>query len=175
MKPEAVLLKAAQKLDEEALLAIYDLYAPEIYKYTLRLSKDLVEADNITGEVFARLLEEFASGKGPRANLRSYLHQIAYDLILNRSKSNQPLRLEITEEAVLDLLVEGLTDKQIALGLGKTEGTIRKYVSSILGMLRASNRKQIAFYSKRRLAYETLSGNPSTDAPPPKKKKGKRK
>ena len=65
------LLKAAQKLDEDALTTIFDSYAPAIYKYALRLCHDPIEADNIVGDVFSQLLEQFAGGKGPRTNLRS--------------------------------------------------------------------------------------------------------
>ena len=59
MKEGINLLKAAQKLDEEALTAIFDQFAPAIYKYTLRLCHDQIVADNIVGDVFAQLLEQF--------------------------------------------------------------------------------------------------------------------
>jgi len=83
------LLKAAQKLDEEALTAIFDQFAPAIYKYTLRLCHDQIVADNIVGDVFAQLLEQFGQGKGPRTNLRSYLYQTAYHLVVDRSRDSQ--------------------------------------------------------------------------------------
>lgn len=92
------LLKAAQKLDEEALTAIFDTYAPAIYKYALRLCHDPIEADNIVGDVFSQLLEQFANGKGPRTNLRSYLYQTAYHLVVDRSRDNKhtaPLEVAI--------------------------------------------------------------------------------
>jgi RNA polymerase sigma-70 factor (ECF subfamily) len=90
VKPEGInLLKAAQKLDEEALTAIFDQFAPAIYKYTLRLCHDQIVADNIVGDVFAQLLEQFGQGKGPRTNLRSYLYQTAYHLVVDRSRDNQ--------------------------------------------------------------------------------------
>jgi len=92
------LLKAAQKLDEEALTAIFDEFAPAIYKYALRLCHDAIEADNIVGDVFSQLLEQFASGKGPRTNLRSYLYQTAYHLVVDRSRINKhtaPLEIAV--------------------------------------------------------------------------------
>ena len=89
MKEGVNLLKAAQKLDEEALTAIFDQFAPAIYKYTLRLCHDQIVADNIVGDVFAQLLEQFGQGKGPRTNLRSYLYQTAYHLVVDRSRDNQ--------------------------------------------------------------------------------------
>lgn len=89
MKEGVSLLKAAQKLDEEALTSIFDQFAPAIYKYTLRLCHDPIVADNIVGDVFSQLLEQFAAGKGPRTNLRSYLYQTAYHLVVDRSRDNQ--------------------------------------------------------------------------------------
>src|SRR6188474_969545 len=89
MRDGVGLLKAAKNLDEEALTAIFDQFAPAIYKYTLRLCHDQIVADNVVGDVFAQLLEQFAAGKGPRTNLRSYLYQTAYHLVVDRSRYNQ--------------------------------------------------------------------------------------
>ncbi len=89
MKEGVALLKAAQKLDEEALTAIFDQFAPAIYKYTLRLCHDPITADNIVGDVFAQLLEQFGMGRGPRTNLRSYLYQTAYHLVVDGSRERQ--------------------------------------------------------------------------------------
>ena len=83
------LLKAAQKLDEDALTKIFDEYAPAIYKYALRLCHDPIEADNIVGDVFSQLLEQFAAGKGQQTNLRSYLYQTAYHLVVDKSRDNK--------------------------------------------------------------------------------------
>lgn len=98
VKDGVSLLKAAQKLDEEALTAIFDEFAPAIYKYALRLCHDAIEADNVVGDVFSQLLEQFAAGKGPRTNLRSYLYQTAYHLVVDRSRENKhtaPLEIAI--------------------------------------------------------------------------------
>jgi RNA polymerase sigma-70 factor (ECF subfamily) len=116
MKDPAALLKAAQKLDEEALNIIFDQFAPAIYKYSLRLTNDPVVADNIVGDVFAQLLEEFGAGKGPRVNLRSYLYQTAYGLFIKHSqdnhyraqaRSNNPFEREILIPA------EAVTEEQV--------------------------------------------------------------
>lgn len=89
MTDSVTLLKAAQQLDEVALTTIFDEFAPAIYKYALRLCRDPIEADNIVGDVFSQLLEQFAGGKGPRTNLRSYLYQTAYHLVVDRSRVNK--------------------------------------------------------------------------------------
>ncbi len=99
MIDESARLKAARKLDHQALTEIFDLYAPALYKYALRLCQDPVQADHVVGDVFARLLEQLADGGGPRINLRSYLYQIAYHILVDRSNvSYQTIPLEEAAE-----------------------------------------------------------------------------
>ena len=89
MKDEFEILAAANSLDQDALAAIFDEYAPAIYKYLLRLGVYPQEADQIVGDVFARLLDKLAEGKGPRSNLRSYLFQIAYHLAVDHARERR--------------------------------------------------------------------------------------
>ncbi|MBK9925924.1 MAG: sigma-70 family RNA polymerase sigma factor [Anaerolineales bacterium] len=134
IKDGVTLLKAAQKLDEDALTTIFDEFAPAIYKYALRLCHDPIDADNIVGDVFSQLLEQFANGKGPRTNLRSYLYQTAYHLVVDRSRDNKhtaplevavniqerartvPTATQIEERVLMEALVSAmnseLTDDQ---------------------------------------------------------------
>ena len=83
------LLLAAKQLDQEALQTIFDSYSTPIYNYALRLCEDGVEADNIVGDVFALLFEQLAKGKGPETNIRSYLYQTAYRLIIDHSRERR--------------------------------------------------------------------------------------
>ncbi len=89
MKGEPAAKTAAGSLDQEALIVAFDEYAPAIYKYLLRLGINPQEADQIVGDVFARLLDKFVEGKGPRENLRSYLFQIAYHLVVDHARERQ--------------------------------------------------------------------------------------
>jgi RNA polymerase sigma-70 factor (ECF subfamily) len=87
METELSLLNAARKMDKEALVKIFDLYASPLYNYILRLCGDPSLADHIVGDVFARLLEHLAVGKGPTSNLRSYLYETAYHLMIDEARS----------------------------------------------------------------------------------------
>jgi len=73
----------------EALVKIFDLYSSALYGYALRLCGDPVMADHVVGDVFAKLLEQFSVGNGPSANLRSYLYEIAYHLIVDEIRNSQ--------------------------------------------------------------------------------------
>lgn len=86
MKDDPALLKAARRLDKQALAAIFDVHAPAIYKYVLRMCQDPIEADNIVGDVFVKLMEQLAAGQGPVTNLRSYLFKMAYHLVVDQSR-----------------------------------------------------------------------------------------
>lgn len=88
MEVDVALLEAARNMEEEALVTIFDLYSTPLYNYALRLCNDPVAADNIVGDVFAKFLDQLAVGKGPNSNLRSYLYQTTYHLIVDAARSS---------------------------------------------------------------------------------------
>jgi RNA polymerase sigma-70 factor, ECF subfamily len=122
---EVKLLKAASKFDQEALRIIFDSYSPAVYKYALRLCRDTIEADNVVGDVFALLLEQLANGKGPNTNLRSYLFQITYHVIVNQARDRRhttqlevadfrgehvsPVALQAEDDAALDTIINAIS------------------------------------------------------------------
>lgn len=75
-------------MDEEAIVKAFDLYATPLYNYALRLGGDSLLADHIVGDVFAKLLEQLAAGKGPHSNLRAYLYETTYHLIVDEARSS---------------------------------------------------------------------------------------
>jgi RNA polymerase sigma-70 factor (ECF subfamily) len=83
METDTSLLANARKMDGGALTEIFDLYAPALYKYAFRLCHNSVLADQIVGNVFARLSDQFSVGMGPRANLRPYLFEITHRRVLD--------------------------------------------------------------------------------------------
>ena len=90
MSELASLLKAARNLDKNALTTIFDLYSPALYKFISRLIHDPVLSDHIVADVFVKLVEELGAGRGPRTNLKVYLYQLAYRLVLERSRDIHP-------------------------------------------------------------------------------------
>ena len=151
---EPALLKAAKRLDQETLSLIFDMYAPAIYRYSFRLCHDSIKSDTIVGEVFAQLLEELAAGEGPLTNLRCYIYQIAYRLLLDRELSGHSM-IRLTSETgpqgelefenrLLEKLVSALHNDLTAIqqhvlilrfledfSLGETASIVGKSVSNI--------------------------------------------
>ena len=60
------------------------------------------------------------------------------------------------ELAVLALVSEGLTNRQIAIRLYLGEGTVRNYVSSVLAKLEVSNRAEAAAYAVKNSIHELV-------------------
>jgi RNA polymerase sigma-70 factor (ECF subfamily) len=89
-------IQSIKELKPDKLGAVFDYYAPAIYKYAFRLCRDSVEADQIVGDVFSSLLEQMAAGKGPETNLRAYLYQVAYHLVVDHARERQ--RFTIVDE-----------------------------------------------------------------------------
>lgn len=86
METDLSLLAAARKLDQNALVAIFDRYATELYNYGLRIWGDPLRADHAVGDVFTNFLEQLAAGKEPQVDLRSHLYKIAYQYIVNEPR-----------------------------------------------------------------------------------------
>jgi RNA polymerase sigma-70 factor (ECF subfamily) len=91
MSELAALLKAARNLDKDALTGIFDLFSPALYKFVSRFVYDPTLVDGLVADVFGQLIEEFAAGRGPRANLRPYLYQSTYRLMVERLQAVHPL------------------------------------------------------------------------------------
>ncbi len=64
-------------------------------------------------------------------------------------------RLSTQERAVLELLAEGLTNRQIAERLYLAEKTIKNYVTSVLAKLGMARRTEAAVYAARHMHHET--------------------
>lgn len=60
------------------------------------------------------------------------------------------------ELSVLTLVAQGLTNRQIAAKLYLGEGTVRNYVSSILGKIGVSNRAEAAAYAVKNNIHELV-------------------
>ena len=107
------------KLDEEALSAFFDMFAPVLYKYALRSSHVQTVADNVVSAVFGQLLEEIANGTAPTENIRVYLFKSAYQLLLNHARANPQIAFnEITslrDEDKQSISTSSQTDEQVMM------------------------------------------------------------
>jgi len=79
-------LERARGLEEEALAAIFDEYYTPLYRYIYHHVSHAQTAEDLTAEVFRRLLEHLHAGRGPRRNLRSWLFRVAHNLVVDEAR-----------------------------------------------------------------------------------------
>ena len=100
MNTDISLLAAARTMNRDALVRIFDLYSRSLYGYALRLCSDPTIADYIVGDVFAKLLEQLSIGQGPTTNLRSYLYEATYHLVVDDARySHRGVPLETIDDS----------------------------------------------------------------------------
>jgi RNA polymerase sigma factor (sigma-70 family) len=104
----------------------------------------------LSGLVAARILEEFTQSKldSPQEPEPAVVHTATDEL-------------SAREIEVLELVVDGKTNKEIAEALVITENTVKNHLSNILDKLHLQNRIQLAVYAVR----QGLVGS-APDAPP---------
>lgn len=77
------LLEQARDYDTQALAEIYDRYAGPIYRYLYRILGDAAQAEDLTSEVFLRLLQVLDTPRAPRARLQGWLYRVAHNLAMD--------------------------------------------------------------------------------------------
>lgn len=90
MTNEKKLLERARSYDQDALGEIYDEYAPLIYNYLYRRVGDVQLAEDLTSEVFMRVLQAIQGGKTWHTSFRGWLYRIAHNLVVDHFRAQPP-------------------------------------------------------------------------------------
>ncbi len=80
---EAELLERVAKLDEDALGEIYDRYELKIYNYIYRRTSNQTLAEDLTAQVFLRMLEAIHNDKTWHSSFSGWLYRIAHNLVID--------------------------------------------------------------------------------------------
>ncbi len=83
---EQALILAIRRLDQQALAAVFDAFYDPIFGYIARRVYQKQVAEDLTSEVFRKLLEQIGAGKGPDRYLKAYLYRIAQNLVVDYSR-----------------------------------------------------------------------------------------
>jgi RNA polymerase sigma-70 factor (ECF subfamily) len=91
---ERALLEQAKQYDEVALGELYDHYAPRIYAYIYRRVGDAHLAEDLTGDVFVRVIQAIQSERFWHTSFQAWLYRIAHNLVVDHYR-RQPLATEL--------------------------------------------------------------------------------
>lgn len=97
MEEERSLVQRAQERDEAAFAKIYESYFDKIYRYLVLRIGDRTEAEDLTQQVFIKVVQRIGSFNWRGAPFSAWLFRIAHnqmvDYVRQRSK-RQPLTLD---------------------------------------------------------------------------------
>lgn len=83
MWDEAALRERAAALDPAALTEIYDQFSGRIYSYIYHRTGDSPAAEDLTGEVFVRVLDAIQQDRTWTTTLQGWLFRIAHNLVVD--------------------------------------------------------------------------------------------
>lgn len=114
------LVVGAQKGDARSFASLYEHFFDQIFRYVSFKVGNSTEAEDITGEVFVRMLERITSYKPQGYPFSSWLFRVAHNLVVDYFRKNGKRKftnLETVEttlgQAPLD--IEGHVDQQMAM------------------------------------------------------------
>lgn len=127
---EARLIQQAKEGDPEAFTAIYDRHQPSIYRYVYYRVNDVSTAQDLTGDVFVRLVERIDQFTYRGRPLVTWLYTIARNLVADHHRRvGRRRQLDLDEQLVADTIHPeaaaeiGLTQDRLAAALAcLTEG-----------------------------------------------------
>ena len=93
---QQALLEKASRADTAALGEIYDQYAEKIYAYIYHRVGQAELAEDLTGQVFMRMLEAIRSGQAWRTSFSGWLYRIAHNLVIDTIGGEAALLLSIS-------------------------------------------------------------------------------
>jgi RNA polymerase sigma-70 factor (ECF subfamily) len=181
---ETALLERAKEYDPTALAELYDCYAPRMYAYIYRRVSDAALAEDLTSELFLRVLRAIQSERAWRDSFTAWLYRIAHNLVVDtyrrqpppplsldeapiQAEGNDPAELvqEAFNRARLQAAIQRLTpDQQQVLTLRFGEGLTARESAVIMnkttGAIEALQRRALA--ALRRIVAEGTPGTGET-------------
>jgi RNA polymerase sigma-70 factor (ECF subfamily) len=96
---EQGLLERASRADPEALGALYDRYVDRIYNYIYHRVGQADLAEDLTAQVFARMLEAIREGRAWRTSFSGWIYRIAHNLVIDHYRRRGRAAFVELEEA----------------------------------------------------------------------------
>jgi len=92
-----------KRLDPLVISSIYDEFFPVIFRYVRYRVGDEAQAEDISSDVFTRLLEAVKNGKGPETNIKAWLLATASNTVNDHHRRSYRHPVEDLSEHMPDL------------------------------------------------------------------------
>jgi RNA polymerase sigma-70 factor (ECF subfamily) len=95
-------LDGLRRLDPQVISAVYDRYYSDVYRFVRFRLNDEAAAEDISSEVFVKLLESVRGGRGPQTNLKAWLLGTASHLVMDHHRRTYRRPMEALSEMTPD-------------------------------------------------------------------------
>jgi RNA polymerase sigma-70 factor, ECF subfamily len=85
---DTALLERLRRGDRAALASIYDEYSPALYRYLYRRVGNARLAEDMTGQVFLKLLEALRQNQAWNVSFSGWLYRIAHNLVVDHFRKH---------------------------------------------------------------------------------------
>jgi len=93
---EGTIVQSAQRGDEQALAALYQLHNKLVYSVCLRMTKDVAAAEDMTQEAFIQVFRNLNSFRGGSA-FSTWVYRVAVNTVLMKSRRKTPTVVSLDE------------------------------------------------------------------------------
>jgi RNA polymerase sigma-70 factor (ECF subfamily) len=83
LQDEENLVRRAQQKDSEAFAQLYEAYFDKIYRYIVMRIRNEMEAEDMTQQVFMKMLQSISSYKARGLPFSSWIYRIAHNLVVD--------------------------------------------------------------------------------------------
>ncbi len=95
---EDALIRRAQALDPGALAEIYDRFFDAIYRYVYLRVGHRADAEDLTEQVFLKMLDAIPSYRSRGVPFSTWLYRIAHNLVVDRFRRKSRQFVELSEQ-----------------------------------------------------------------------------
>lgn len=104
-------LEGLKKLDSQVVGAVYDRYFADVYRFVYYRLSDEHVAEDISSDVFIRLLEAAKKGRGPQTNLKGWLLSTASHAVTDHLRQVYKQPKEVLSELIPNGSASSLTEE----------------------------------------------------------------
>jgi RNA polymerase sigma-70 factor (ECF subfamily) len=106
LSTEDRLLAQALRGDQAAIMQIYEAYFTPIYQYIRLRVDDAMTAEDLTSDVFVKLIRALRGAGAPRTSLRGWLFRVARSELADAYGKNTRIKTTVLDEWIHDATEE---------------------------------------------------------------------
>jgi RNA polymerase sigma-70 factor (ECF subfamily) len=122
VQDELSLLAGVQKRDPQVLAQVHDAYYPAIFRFIAFRVGDHETAEDLTSEVFTRLLDAVRDRNAPQNTLRGWLYRVASNIVADHHRRNYRIKQVALDDDIQSNSIdpaEALSSKQVLANLAE--------------------------------------------------------